>query len=96
MFLPQPLKYIVSIAVDNDIDLASVCCNSGGVGGVFFFFLALILMPGNISFTGSESRGKMCFFSTGLRLRACFFGSGFRDKVGSGIKCFFHWLRSQI
>ena len=47
---------------------------------VLFSFLTLILGPGHISFTGSDSRDKVCFFGTGFRVRACFFGPGFRDK----------------
>lgn len=50
---------------------------------VIFSLLALILEPGHISFTGSDSRDKVCFFGTGFRVRVYFFGSGF-----TGIKCF--------
>lgn len=54
---------------------------------VFFSLLALILRPGHISFTGSDSRDKVCFFDTSFKVRM------FCLVLGSGIKCFFHWLR---
>lgn len=55
-----------------------------------FSLLVLILGSGCISFTGSDSRDKMCFFGTGFKVRVCFFGSGFSTKV------FFPWVRFQI
>ena len=47
---------------------------------VLFSFLTLILGPGHISFTGSDSRDKVCFFDTSFRARAHVFSSEFRDK----------------
>lgn len=57
----------------------------------FFSFLPLVLGPGHISFIDSDSRAKVCFFSTGFRVRVFFFGSGFRVEVcisftGSGCR----------
>ena len=66
---------------------------------VLFSFLTLILGPGHISFTGSDSRDRVCFFDTSFRARAHVFSPGFRDKdvslPGPGLtyrECFFHWL----
>ena len=60
---------------------------------VLFSFLTLIVGPGDISFTGSDSRDKVCFFDTSFRARAHVFSPGFRDKdvsflaQASNIRC---------
>ena len=55
-----------------------------------FSLLALILGPGHIFFTGSDSMYKVSFFDPVFRVRACFFDPGFRDKdisfSGSGLR----------
>lgn len=58
--------------------------------------MPLVLGPGHISFTDSNSRAKVCFFSTGFGVRVLslvlgselksFTGSGFRARTG-----FFGW-----
>ena len=57
---------------------------------VLFSFFTLILGQGHISFTGSDSRDKVCFFDTSFRARAHVFSPGFRDKdvslPGPGLK----------
>ena len=67
-----------------------------------FSLLTLILGPGQLSFTGSDSGDKVCFLGTGFRVMPYFFGPGFRDKnisvPNSGLRsrvCFFHWLCSE-
>lgn len=39
-----------------------------------FNFLVLVSGSGGVSFAGSDSRAKVYFFGSGLRVRACFFG----------------------
>ena len=61
---------------------------------VLFSFLTLILGPGHISFIGSDSRDKVCFFDTSFRV-SLVLGSGIKIFPGSGLDyrmCFFHWL----
>ena len=47
---------------------------------LFLSFFTLILGLGRISFTGSDSRDKVCFFDSSFRARAHIFSSEFRDK----------------
>ena len=79
-------------------EMALTSCQTVFLSLVLFGFLALLLGPGHISFTGSNSKDKECFFDTSFRVRAHVFSPGFRDKdisfPGPGLRsgCFFHWL----